>query len=133
MKTSDLIIVSSEKFNSNNSWGFGGMRGERTVYSNGLVLLSGTRCFRHSFNNSHSTEWYINTDDFGSIELKNHKLLKSGCSIFKVEWYWQEYGEKHPMIPYYICSDSEANAIKYFKKVKKSDIYFVDTVSLVIE
>ena len=40
-------VVKQEKFNTNNSWGFGGGVYTRTTYSNGLVIDKGKLCYRH--------------------------------------------------------------------------------------
>lgn len=66
MKTFDLgklHIVSSEKKNSNNGWGFGGSIYTEYVLSNGIKLLIGERCYRHA----PSSKLYELFDDNGII------------------------------------------------------------------
>ena len=42
-----MKLVKSEKFNTNNAWGFGGETGKHDTYENGFAHRHGTLSYRH--------------------------------------------------------------------------------------
>ena len=42
------LAISSEEYNTNNAWGFGGGYGTEYTFNNGLKLRDGIACYRHA-------------------------------------------------------------------------------------
>lgn len=73
-----MKIISAEKFNTNNGWGFGGGIGTETVYDNDLVNRKGTAHFRHIKSESFD-RWFIIVEKGFNLSLP--KKPKSGDTI----------------------------------------------------
>jgi hypothetical protein len=70
--------VRIEKFNSNNSWGFGGAIGKRYHLSDKLFICEATAYYRHLPSNEFSTFTYdgVRLIDEGGTIHKNRKKLQ---------------------------------------------------------
>lgn len=73
-------LIRTEKFNTNNSWGFGGGFGKRDYYENGVMLTRGTASFRHAPNQGYRKAHLIMNDEVGELEVPVHK------SVSKAMW-----------------------------------------------
>lgn len=71
--------IKTERFNTNNGWGFGGAIGVETIYDNGLFCRKGRNYFRHTPSESFE-RWFI---EFEGDKYELNKKPKPGDKIFK--------------------------------------------------
>ena len=76
-----MKLISNEKINTNNAWGFGGWMGTRKEYDNGLIIDEGKFCYRHS-KEEHFWRTYIRFEE-RKIQVFGHKQGAKFVLIYK--------------------------------------------------
>ena len=77
-----MKVISTEKFNTNNGWGFGGGVGTETVYDNNVVNRKGKAYYRH-LPSSNFDNWYIRVKRDFDLSLPKKPVSGDTVMVFR--------------------------------------------------
>jgi hypothetical protein len=122
----NLSLIGTERFNTNNGWGFGGSIGTQSIYSNGLVMSKGKYCYRHLLPQPF-VKWYYNSENALYEITELYDIRKSETNLYEVKF----VDEDIRML--YISAICESDVVSFINNQKKFITYGSREIKNILE